>query len=150
MTAAEAWPWPRRDCWPPRETPRSRYAARAYPSPRQVRGRAPSIPSARVRSSLFSPSSFPDRPSLSFGRQASRSGPARRRGALASGRSASYTAVPLTRHDRHRHKRKRPMGPKLVYYLLYEPEDNGILWIKFNRLEMVLGEPGDRVTELVS
>ena len=42
------------------------------------------------------------------------------------------------------------MGPKLVYYLLYEPEDNGILWIKFNRLEMVLGEPGDRVTELVS
>ena len=25
------------------------------------------------------------------------------------------------------------MGPKLVDYLLYEPEDNGILWIKFNR-----------------
>ncbi len=27
------------------------------------------------------------------------------------------------------------MGPKLVDYLLYEPEDNGILWIKFNRSE---------------
>jgi enoyl-CoA hydratase/carnithine racemase len=25
------------------------------------------------------------------------------------------------------------MGPKLVDYLLYEKEDNGILWIKFNR-----------------
>ena len=25
------------------------------------------------------------------------------------------------------------MGPRLVDYLLYEPEDNGILWIKFNR-----------------
>jgi hypothetical protein len=46
-------------------------------------------------------------------------------GALASGRSASDTAIPLTRHDRHRHKRKRPMGSKLVDYLLYEPEDNG-------------------------
>lgn len=27
------------------------------------------------------------------------------------------------------------MGPELVPYLLYEPEDNGILWIKFNRPE---------------
>ena len=27
------------------------------------------------------------------------------------------------------------MGPRLVDYLLYEPEDNGILWIKFNRPE---------------
>lgn len=27
------------------------------------------------------------------------------------------------------------MGPKQVDYLLYEPEDNGILWIKFNRPE---------------
>ncbi len=27
------------------------------------------------------------------------------------------------------------MTPKLVDYLLYEPEDNGILWIKFNRPE---------------
>ena len=25
------------------------------------------------------------------------------------------------------------MGPRLVDYLLYEPEDSGILWIKFNR-----------------
>ena len=25
------------------------------------------------------------------------------------------------------------MGPRLVEYLLYEPEDSGILWIKFNR-----------------
>jgi 2-(1,2-epoxy-1,2-dihydrophenyl)acetyl-CoA isomerase len=29
----------------------------------------------------------------------------------------------------------RKMAPKLVDYLLYEPEDNGILWIKFNRPE---------------
>jgi 2-(1,2-epoxy-1,2-dihydrophenyl)acetyl-CoA isomerase len=27
------------------------------------------------------------------------------------------------------------MGPKLVDYLLYEPEDSGICWIKFNRPE---------------
>mgnify|MGYP001284331375 CR=1 FL=1 len=27
------------------------------------------------------------------------------------------------------------MGPKLVDHLLYEREDNGILWIKFNRPE---------------
>ena len=27
------------------------------------------------------------------------------------------------------------MGPKLVEHLLYEPEDSGILWIKFNRPE---------------
>ena len=27
------------------------------------------------------------------------------------------------------------MGPKLVDHLLYEPEENGILWIKFNRPE---------------
>ena len=27
------------------------------------------------------------------------------------------------------------MGPNLVDHLLYEPEDNGILWIKFNRPE---------------
>jgi enoyl-CoA hydratase/carnithine racemase len=27
------------------------------------------------------------------------------------------------------------MGPKLVEYLLYEPDDTGILWIKFNRPE---------------
>ncbi|MBL4867200.1 MAG: enoyl-CoA hydratase/isomerase family protein [Pseudomonadales bacterium] len=27
------------------------------------------------------------------------------------------------------------MGPELVDYLLYEPEDNGICWIKFNRPE---------------
>ena len=27
------------------------------------------------------------------------------------------------------------MGPQLVDYLLYEPEDTGILWIKFNRPE---------------
>jgi len=26
-------------------------------------------------------------------------------------------------------------GPKLVDYLLYEPEDSGILWIRFNRPE---------------
>ena len=27
------------------------------------------------------------------------------------------------------------MPPNLVPYLLYEPEDSGILWIKFNRPE---------------
>ena len=27
------------------------------------------------------------------------------------------------------------MGPQLMDYLLYEPEDTGILWIKFNRPE---------------
>ena len=27
------------------------------------------------------------------------------------------------------------MAPKLVPYLLYEPEESGILWIKFNRPE---------------
>ena len=27
------------------------------------------------------------------------------------------------------------MGPQLVDYLLYEKEDNGILWVKFNRPE---------------
>jgi len=27
------------------------------------------------------------------------------------------------------------MGPRLVDHLLYEPEDSGILWIKFNRPE---------------
>src|ERR1700704_6138993 len=29
------------------------------------------------------------------------------------------------------------MGPLLVDYLLYEKEDSGLLWIKFNRLEMM-------------
>src|SRR5580692_2273773 len=32
-------------------------------------------------------------------------------------------------------RRKHPLGPRLVDYLLYEPEDSGILWIKFNRPE---------------
>ena len=27
------------------------------------------------------------------------------------------------------------MGPNLIEHLLYEPEDSGILWIKFNRPE---------------
>jgi 2-(1,2-epoxy-1,2-dihydrophenyl)acetyl-CoA isomerase len=29
------------------------------------------------------------------------------------------------------------MGPRLIDYLLYEKEDNGILWIKFNRPEIM-------------
>jgi enoyl-CoA hydratase/carnithine racemase len=29
------------------------------------------------------------------------------------------------------------MGPQLIDYLLYDKEDNGILWIKFNRPEMM-------------
>src|SRR2546428_1674660 len=32
-------------------------------------------------------------------------------------------------------KARQHMGPQLVDYLLYEPEDSGILWIKFNRPE---------------
>src|SRR5262249_59561727 len=32
-------------------------------------------------------------------------------------------------------RRRKRMGSKLVDYLLYEPEDSGILWIKFNRPE---------------
>jgi hypothetical protein len=31
------------------------------------------------------------------------------------------------------------MGPKLVDHLLYEPEDNGIPWIRFNRPERLTG-----------
>ena len=33
------------------------------------------------------------------------------------------------------HQNGGPMTPDLVPYLLYEPDDNGILWIKFNRPE---------------
>jgi hypothetical protein len=106
LTFAGRLPWPRRDYWPARETPRSAYAGPANPSPHRVRGRAPATPSARGTSSLFSLSSFPDRPSLCSGRQASRWRPVRRSGALASGRSPSYTAIPLTRHNRHRYRRK--------------------------------------------
>ena len=29
------------------------------------------------------------------------------------------------------------MGPKLVDHLLYEKEDNGLLWIKFNQPEVL-------------
>ena len=32
-------------------------------------------------------------------------------------------------------RREETMGPRLVEHLLYEPEDSGILWIKFNRPE---------------
>src|SRR5579863_729630 len=35
----------------------------------------------------------------------------------------------------NRQPRKPTMGPNLVDYLLYEPEESGILWIKFNRPE---------------
>src|SRR5580704_3373658 len=53
---------------------------------------------------------------------------------LPSRLSAPYSAI---------HRRKpacareedASMGPKLVDYLLYEPEESGILWIKFNRPE---------------
>jgi enoyl-CoA hydratase/carnithine racemase len=38
----------------------------------------------------------------------------------------------LIRHDL---TREETMGPRLVDHLLYEPEDSGILWIKFNRPE---------------
>jgi hypothetical protein len=33
------------------------------------------------------------------------------------------------------------MGPKQVDYLLYEPEESGILWIKFNRPERMNALP---------
>ena len=41
------------------------------------------------------------------------------------------------------------MGPKLVDYLLYEPESTGILWIKFNRperLNALIGSSEDNGT----
>ncbi len=41
------------------------------------------------------------------------------------------------------------MGPELVPYLLYEPEDSGILWIKFNRPERmnaIVGNSQERST----
>ena len=41
------------------------------------------------------------------------------------------------------------MGPQLVDYLLYEPEDTGILWIKFNRPERMnalIGSSEDKGT----
>src|SRR6185312_4063329 len=40
--------------------------------------------------------------------------------------SSSLRRARATRGD-------RAMGPRLVDYLLYEPEESGILWIKFNR-----------------
>ena len=38
------------------------------------------------------------------------------------------------------------MGPQLVDYLLYEKEDNGILWVKFNRPEKMNASMGRRRT----
>ena len=41
------------------------------------------------------------------------------------------------------------MGPQLVDYLLYEPEDTGILWIKFNRpdrMNALIGSSEERGT----
>ena len=41
------------------------------------------------------------------------------------------------------------MGPELVPYLLYEKEDNGILWIKFNRpdrMNAIVGSAQERAT----
>jgi 2-(1,2-epoxy-1,2-dihydrophenyl)acetyl-CoA isomerase len=38
------------------------------------------------------------------------------------------------------------MGPKLVDHLLYEPEDNGILWIKINRPERLIGTAEENST----
>jgi len=40
------------------------------------------------------------------------------------------------------------MAPKLVDYLLYEPEDSGILWIKFNRPERMNALVGTAATVL--
>lgn len=47
------------------------------------------------------------------------------------------------------------MGPKLVDYLTYEPEENGILWIRFNRpdrLNALIGtaEENGTVAKVVS
>src|SRR2546430_10458659 len=48
-------------------------------------------------------------------------------------RRCATHALPAYRSKPRR--RRKPMGPKLVDYLLYEPEDSGILWIRFNRPE---------------
>src|ERR1700683_5056970 len=52
--------------------------------------------------------------------------------------------------DRPTHyRRKHPMGPKLVDYLLYEPEPSGILWIKFNlpeRMNALVGPAEENST----
>jgi 2-(1,2-epoxy-1,2-dihydrophenyl)acetyl-CoA isomerase len=38
-------------------------------------------------------------------------------------------------HRTPAHEEETTMGPELVPWLLYEPDDSGILWIKFNRPE---------------
>src|SRR3546814_21015336 len=55
-------------------------------------------------------------------------GPLRHGGPSTPMPSPSYTGACTNRTQE-----ETPMGPKLVDYLLYEPEDSGILWIKFNR-----------------
>jgi hypothetical protein len=35
------------------------------------------------------------------------------------------------------HRKEEYLGPELVDDLLYEPEDSGILWIKFNQPEKI-------------
>ena len=47
------------------------------------------------------------------------------------GRGIKSLAISLI----HQNWKEGEMAPILVDYLLYEPEDNGILWIKFNRPE---------------
>ena len=47
------------------------------------------------------------------------------------------------------------MQPQLVDYLCYEPEDNGILWIKFNRPDRLnalhgLAEPDSTIAGSVA
>src|ERR1700682_5039909 len=52
--------------------------------------------------------------------------------ALSAGGLAAYTAISATTRP-PRTERKHPMAPNLVDYLLYEPEDAGILWTRRTR-----------------
>src|SRR5205823_9444124 len=79
----------------------------------QMTRRWPNAPKAAIRPTVSEPTAWPSLP---------------------SGPSASYSAIHRNRRACAR-KEDAIMGPKLVDYLLYEPEDSGILWIKFNRPE---------------
>src|SRR5262245_25012281 len=53
---------------------------------------------------------------------------------MLSTHNADSVGIPVLIKNIER-QRRHGMGPTLVDYLLYEPEDTGILWIKFNRPE---------------
>ncbi len=64
-------------------------------------------------------------------------------------RTAAYpgdvtTSSPNARPCTKQTEEEDAMGPRLVDHLLYEPEDSGILWIKFNRPERMNALVGRR------